>query len=510
MSISRVLLAATLLLPVLLRGESRTGYVHGGHTSDSVSFSNTTDSSYTVSASPTNGWVFTDHFSISGYNGWYKSGSHSASCETIDGVTTVFVDAATAFGVSIHGKMYKPGGEGGSLVDWSVSGSGSGACTPSVDPVAAIIAYGENRNFTYNINGSPAPGGMWKYSPGGGGYGGNSSGYTFPPGGSSPDAGFYVVSAARNSAGAREANASVSYVEVASIETSAHGFKIISETNNPGDNESICTEAQLSGSLTFTAHPNPSGQWPEHGSPPVSYPEWYVGDMKVQDGSDTYTFNPENKDFGVYTIKAKCGTSVKAINVYVVNPRYQIFVNEPEPGSGLPVKTFSPGQGIYSVGHSWWRIFVTPSGAKNVVPFRQYIAVISQPVGFYGNGNIFVGAGQVLAPTPSLHVPDSSYAATNTRIFNISIENAISGLIYTESIRLNPGNYVLARKMYYASVPEVDWNYDHSRNCATLSTAAGIWSGASVPSPYDEWSGMVLGINCVFWGHSPGFIGDEL
>jgi len=305
--IVKMLAVTMLLLPMLLCAESKTGYVHGDHTSDSVSFSNATDSSYTISASPTNGWVFTDHFSISGYNGWYKSGGHSASCETITDVTTVFIDAATAFGVTISGKMYKPGGTGGSLVDWSVSGSGSATCNPSIDPSSANVEYGGNKNFIYKINGITAPSGMWKYSPNGGVYSGSSSSYTFPPSGSGLEAGSYTVSAARNSAGSRGVSAPVRYIKVASVSAGT----ITSTTDSPGASETLYV-ARDSSAFNVTASPYPAGSWP------TSFPTWKVnGTPSGTAGSATYSFNPTTA--GTYTVAAFCGGSYsKAIKVIVV------------------------------------------------------------------------------------------------------------------------------------------------------------------------------------------------
>lgn len=83
--------------------ESRTGYVDGDNPNANAYFYTVYDNSYTLAASPQNGWIFYDYFIYTTSNGWYHSGGYSISCERISGVTTVFVDAASAFSATMEG-----------------------------------------------------------------------------------------------------------------------------------------------------------------------------------------------------------------------------------------------------------------------------------------------------------------------------------------------------------------------------------------------------------------------
>ena len=309
-------LAALLFLPLSLLAESKTGYVNGDSPSATVSFTSPYATSYSISASPTGSWVFTDDFGVSGYNGWYQSGAHTARCEKIIAddveIATVWVDAATAFGVTINGKMYIPGGTGGSLVDWSVTGSGSGNVSTSVDPPTGIIAVGSSKGFTYKINGSTDVYGLWwdssktpsftteNYSAIG-------PTYNF----SSNTAGIYTLTAARNGKKAKPASASVKNVEVATVSATYGTTTVTSTTDSPGEDETIYAVKKENSTIIITATPYPAGEWP------TGYPTWTLDGTAVGTaGSATYTLGTETA--GDYTVIATCGIGTKAIKVVVL------------------------------------------------------------------------------------------------------------------------------------------------------------------------------------------------
>ena len=281
-------------------GESRTGTVSGTNPDAEVYFYTVTNDSYTIGATPSGGWIFTDAFSYPASNGWYQSGAHSASCEFIVGVTTVFVDAASIFSATISGSMYKPGGTGGSLVPWSVTGTGSGSASYTIDPTTAIIPVsatnGEySQPYTYRVNGYTAPGGLWKT---GGIYLNLGAINDF----SSTNAGYFTLMAARNSNGAGLAFAEAWVVEVSSVATGS----ITSTTNSPGASETLIVP-KGSSTIAITATPNPD-IWPD------GYPTWTP--QTEANGSSTCSFNPSVA--GEYTIAASCGASSKAIKIVVV------------------------------------------------------------------------------------------------------------------------------------------------------------------------------------------------
>ena len=62
-------------------GESLVGKVSGNNPNVTVNFTKKADTSYSVSAVPVNGWIFTDAFSWSGPNGWYSDSKYNIACE---------------------------------------------------------------------------------------------------------------------------------------------------------------------------------------------------------------------------------------------------------------------------------------------------------------------------------------------------------------------------------------------------------------------------------------------
>ena len=293
--------------------ESQTGTVSGEAPDAVVHFNNKTDSSYSMHAQSSGGWVFTEDFSWGGPNGWYSDAKYSIACERIPLVETAFVDASLCFGASMNGSMYKPGGEGGSPIPWSVSSAFHTAPQPYIYPAESIFAKGEPQALRYIVDNvmTSAPGGFWKYN--GATVAGNSvqtgwqnigSSYTLP---STLDAGLYTVNAARNSAGAFGASATVDIVGVKQLSATFGSTTITSTTDSPGENQTLYVPKVPSGSnITITATPEPGSAWPNN------YPVW----QGATGNGSTATFTPSSA--GETIITATCGTSVKAIKIIVV------------------------------------------------------------------------------------------------------------------------------------------------------------------------------------------------
>lgn len=214
--IVKMLTVTMLLLPMLLHAaDSKSVTIYGNNpTPADVVFSSAYATFYSLTASPQAGWEFTPTFGISGYSGWYKSASYTAKCEKITGITTVWIDAATAFSVTINGEMYKPGGTGGSLIAWNVSGTNSAASFDMhLAPLEAIIAAGNSKSFSYKNPAGTALYGLWwdtsinpTYTTTN--YVSTGNAYSF----SSNISGPYTVKAARNGRRAKDADATVKNV----------------------------------------------------------------------------------------------------------------------------------------------------------------------------------------------------------------------------------------------------------------------------------------------------------
>lgn len=310
------LILLSLSICNILFGEAKTGYVDGDTPSVSVTFDSPVDYSYTLSAAPKGGWVFTDEFYYPSGNGWYRSGGYSISCEQLEGDgTTVFVDAASVFTAGISGRMYIPGSEGGSLIGWNVTGSGGVPVNVFIEPATAILpTTGGEREFTYRSNNLNLNfGALWKYT--GMNIEGenintnwNSGGniFTFP----NLKAGTYQLSAARNSNGALSALANITLVQVKSLSATANGITVTSTTDSPGENQTLYV-AKENGNITITATPEPGSSWP------TGYPTWKVnGTAAGTAGSATYSLSAITA--GEYTVLAICGTSTKSINITVI------------------------------------------------------------------------------------------------------------------------------------------------------------------------------------------------
>jgi len=284
--------------------------VNTNGTTKQISFSKTAES-YSLSASAPSGWTFTKTFNHPSSNGWYvpASTSYTVRYERLEEGTTAFVDATSTFSATISGAMYKPGGTGGSLVAWSVRGSGSGSVSYSISPSSANIAYGDNENFVYKLDGNNAPGGMWKYSPNGGDYSGDSSSYTFPPSGSLA-AGSYTVSAARNSAGARGVSAPARYVKVDKVQASVGGGAYADATT---------LFVIIDASLSLKAIPDPPGAWPDSNPDWSCSGTWIIASHFLGASDDVDVVSMDTSEGGdVFTVTAECGTSTKSVTVTVV------------------------------------------------------------------------------------------------------------------------------------------------------------------------------------------------
>ena len=309
-----------------VHGESLVGEVSGNNPNVTVNFTKKADTSYSVSAVPVNGWIFTDAFSWSGPNGWYSDSKYNIACERLPLVQTIFVDASLCFGATMNGTMYKSGGQGGSPIPWSVSSSFQQSPNPYIEPAVSIFAKGDPQPLRYYVDVvsilTQAPGGLWKYS--GATVGGQSvqtnwqnagSSYTLP---SELDAGLYSVYAARNSNGAFQAVASVTLVGVKQLSVTSGSTTVTSTTDSPSENETLYVPKGNSNStITITATPEPGSSWPN------GYPMWELnGNATGAVGSSTYSLNIANP--GVYIVSAKCGTSEKRIKIIVYAISYKL------------------------------------------------------------------------------------------------------------------------------------------------------------------------------------------
>ena len=315
------MMVAMMLLPVLLKAESPpAGEVWGDKTSATVTFSTAYATSYTISAKPTNGWEFaTQYFSLSGYNGWHKEGisktGASAKCEKIDGLDTLWIDAATAFSVTISGKMYKPGGTGGSLVNWSVTGSSNAATiNMHLDPTTAIVALGNSQNFAYKTAAGTELYGFWWDSSktpsfNSSNYSSTGKNYSF----SHDTAGEYVVTAARNSGSDKSASASVKNVEVSSVKAGVSPNEIISTAATAESAPTYCVPKKAGTNVVITATPNPAPDWPNIPDSTTSYPTW-TPNASITGASYTHPTSTAGK----VAVTASCGSSSKVINIATI------------------------------------------------------------------------------------------------------------------------------------------------------------------------------------------------
>lgn len=507
---SKVLLFVYLGLSIsYVKGESQTGIVTGDAPDAVVNFINKTDSSYSMHAQPGDGWIFTEDFSWSGPNGWYSDTKYSIACERLPLVETVFVDASLCFSASMNGKMYKPGGQGGSAIPWSVSSALHVSPQPYIYPAESVFAKGEPQPLRYVVDSAMtnAPGGLWKYS--GATVGGESvqtnwqnmgASYTLP---TSLDAGLYSVYAARNTNGAFQAFSAVTLVGVKQVSATFGETTIISTTDSPGDDESVCIDEKRTGvaggSISITATPEPGSQWPEN------QPEWYVGNTKVQTGGTSYTFSAGDQSTGVYKVEARCGSSKKAINVYIVRAFF-ILIND-SPGDAPLVFQYSANTGLPtnpSVGHTAWQIRVIPTSAHNVSPFKTYKKQLNESVGFHANDNTVILSGRVNAPTPSFHQPDAILG--RMKFYSINITTAQQGLlnIKNKTQTNGGGNYILGTACNIdCGYRIISWTHTSDRNCTMTATEAGSSLGLSIPNSMVFWRGSIAGLSVTFSGHCP-------
>lgn len=325
---------------ILTAAQAETGYVHGDTDEGKhaeVQFEGDAASSYVLNAETTNGWVFTEDFSYSNSNGWYSDAKYQIKCEKIEGVITEFVDATQCFSASMSGTMYKPSEEEGSLVGWSVSGKGYIDIIPLILPADAIIPVGSGGSFTYYIGNefdsdskTEAPGGLWRYSQISSDTGGKQkpqwekkgASFRFPK---ETLAGIYSLEAARNSQGAFQADAYVKIVEVASITVDGATQKnVIGEEN--------WVTIKGAGDVIIKVTLNPA-----------VYPYEYPADLVTWSGGEEVKEEPLQRKVSKsksqkVTVKATCGTSVKEINIWIVNATVNIQTSREKPIEAASLK----------------------------------------------------------------------------------------------------------------------------------------------------------------------------
>lgn len=307
------LMAVGVIFPAVW-SESQTGTVSGDTPDVVVNFSNKVDSSYSIHAQSSGGWIFTDDFSWGGPNGWYSDAKYSIACERLSSIETAFVDASLCFGASMNGKMYKPSDEDGSPIAWSVSSAYTSAPNSYIYPAQAVLPVGDGGNFRYGYDNvfNTNPGGFWKFA--GTDVAGNSVQASWTNAGATYglpttlQAGQYMVTAARNTQGAFSANAPATVVGVKNISAASGSTTVTSTTDSPGANETLYV-MKGAANVTITATPEPGSAWP------TNMPTW---EGATGNGA-TAAFTPSTT--GETVISATCGNTVyiKVVVVEVVS-----------------------------------------------------------------------------------------------------------------------------------------------------------------------------------------------
>ncbi len=300
-----------------------------------------------------------------------------------------------------------------------------------------------------------------------------------------------------------------------SLSCSSQSYSVTSYTDNPGARESIYIDApQLStienlnsipaGTATISATVNNSYQ----GNAMI---KWYIDGSLVQQSGNTYTFSATGRNPNRYKLEARLGNSKKAINVYVAKCTYKLKVQNTSSGNPFSY-SFSDIRHFDFVGHVSWHLAVEPSSILDIYQFRGLDGYANVDIGFHANSKTVGFTGITSSPTPSFHIPDSISAGI-IKDYPVSTDTMLAMLRATRSRTTSAGDYVLGE---YCDVPfyiyNIHWEYPSSINCVTTATEIGKENGLSsvIPSGYDVWTGVILGVRSEYRGEAPCFIYDNL
>lgn len=354
-------------------GEAKTGYVDGNAPDAKVTFGSEAADVYSLSASASGGWVFTEEFNYPNSNGWIaEPASYRIVRDRIqEGEIYAFLDAATQFSATISGRMYLPGGENGSTIAWSVTGVSAVGLNPYLDPATGIFPVGGSvtETYEYKRNGYfPEGKAFWKQQKDGVVYQNwTLSGATLVFPSANHPMGAYVLSAAQNAGDRYIASAEAKVVAVKSVTATAGENSVTSTTDTPGANQTLyVAKGDSKSSITVTAAPEPGSAWP------ANHPTWKLNNSAAGTaGSVTYSLSTATA--GTYTVSATCGTSTKKIKIVALELTHETDVTSPtnrqrtKLGVGEKVKlTISP---TISGSASWSTSEGTISGSDNSATF---------------------------------------------------------------------------------------------------------------------------------------------
>lgn len=176
----------------------------------------------------------------------------------------------------------------------------------------------------------------------------------------------------------------------------------------------------------------------------------------------------------------------RRIDFIVISATFVLYVDQPGVGGDRDIienPLFDP-----DVGHTFWRIDVTPVEANQLLDadLEPYIGATR---GFYPANTV----GPNNPTSPGIVQNDESHNWDVRKEYQIeSWKNTVSGLQFTKDLESTPGTYNL-----------------NSRNCTSLGIKAGAACGLTVPGTTQQGSHPITGA-LLFDGVNPGDLGEDL
>lgn len=466
-----------------------------------------------VSGSAASGWYFKSA-NVSGGEGFkdaeVSSNEKSSYTFTTEGNNFNFV----TFTIVLSGNITQHGGSGGTMPTYSLTGRRYGELFITSNPESGVIPAGGTITFygkeqfvnqegpvgnktcdwalqpsTYQVNGSnytPSP--LYKVE---------ATSLTISPSSNhkTPDPGTYTVKAkASPSSEAEWKNATLTVVGVDEVQAklrSATTYSSVSGTLYAAVGDNLSVKAIID--PTGASWPSGTPEWSTSGD------EWFSS--RVSGVGETKTVDTSEPEDG-FTIKAKCGTSEKTIDVAVYKCEFILYVQSPYGG---PVGITGLLNKDITVGHTFWQFKVSDFALSYLRnnDLQAYASSLNNKFGFYPD---FSWNNPYRTSGPGKIENDNAHSYGKSKSYEINYSNLQSGLSQTHALRNSPGTYTLGTRIRITDngIVQHDATYSSDRNCTSVAKSVGSSAGVSTPaSNITGWTTTRGTLSLLFSGNNP-------
>lgn len=253
--------------------------------------------------------------------------------------------------------------------------------------------------------------------------------------------------------------------------------------------------------LTVSAFPDPAAsEWPE-GTPTwiEATPLKGTRNIAMVDTSKARRFE----------VTVSCGKSKAILPIVVYECRFNLYAKSPS--EDVPISFIwnpsSSGKFTTDVGHTSWKIEISPAEAKKYIEFllgEDVAKYLNVCVGYYP-----VDAIGSAGTAPGCLVLNDKNSGVS-KMYDITLSQLENGLYATYRIDEEPGTYVLGTRIYVekffddgSSEVVADYTYSTDRNCTSVCLSVMNEIGLQLPTMSTDWSGEAGSYFIIYDGCSP-------